>query len=848
MQRAVNISQKEIIEKIKLYQSVHQYSKEDSGICYALSALLLAYIHEVMDEFYKQYKNTEKENIAILHQKIKEVVNKFYTSLESIAGSEKVTPDYFSIHKSQIDLRNTSNWYDANAKLQQAIDNKTLILKHIDISLPHYPAILNLAEEQNILSEQELTILKNAYIPEIPEYESFINNIQGLQFNYTYLFDVHKNFPRLFELLKKDNSISSPIREAGASFNLTPEEFASNFTNIFPENKLIFLSLPRHATAFIRIGNEYLFFNSNVPVRVPFAEGPEFMICMLTQHSMYAFLSHLQKDVNKNRKAIDSLLKLIPELNSFLQIVMEEKDAVKRSFLLENNRHLILPILGFSITIFTHANDPYPLPKNWEAFWMPMDKNNLDRRDICGETIFLKACADGNLKMVERILELGHSPDDKGTMLGATAFCMAGTGNHFDILKLLKQKGVSVDTPDVDGKTTLINTIRVGGHEVVEWLLTNGADVNLGKRKSQLFTPLYYACQSGHAGIVQLLSDHQAAPSRGGLHEAIKYNYGNVVQVLAKNNYDLHSSLADGLTPLMIAAKNKSHAVISVLLSENVNVNTVSANGETAAYFAIYNGDMFSLKLLLKHQAKLDFIYKGNNALYIACSELRTSMVEFLLHQMKFDVNKMNANGYAPLIRMSITGHLEILQLLLKHPDIFVNLQCAKDGGNTALHFAVMGSKTDVIRMLCEAGADMYAENDDKQTPYQQAVNLGFKEIVKLFLEIEKNNLQRVLINYIKQKNDLHKNNNTPRLFSENDSVKKNQVKINAAKKILVALNVNSTVSISLDEDNIIKKGSLKNIWQRFSLVIKESGASSRMKIQISSPLKLRNFNQYQSW
>ncbi|VZH93263.1 unnamed protein product [Fusarium fujikuroi] len=133
------------------------------------------------------------------------------------------------------------------------------------------------------------------------------------------------------------------------------------------------------------------------------------------------------------------------------------------------------------------------------------------------------------------------------------------------------------DLMDGNGKTALSYAARYGHLAVVEMLLENGANIDLG---DHLFTtPLSWACMCGRATIAGiLLQNHAQVDSkdfqgRTPLSEAVEYGDTAIVQLLLDNNAEVDSKNNEGQTPLFIAAREGQMDMVHLLLANGADVN-----------------------------------------------------------------------------------------------------------------------------------------------------------------------------------------------------------------------------------------------------------------------------------
>jgi len=148
--------------------------------------------------------------------------------------------------------------------------------------------------------------------------------------------------------------------------------------------------------------------------------------------------------------------------------------------------------------------------------------------------------------------------------------------------------------------------------------------------------------------------------------------------------------------------------------------------------------------LLEKHHvdvnARIRYTDDPNIAEYIAliwaAEKGYTEIVNLLLKQPNIDINIKNCQGFTALMCAAEQGHKEVVKLLLGHPDINVNIQ--NNSGATALgHAAKNGHKEVVIQLLNHPNININIKTRFALTALDAARMSGHNDIVHILLHPE---------------------------------------------------------------------------------------------------------------
>ena len=151
--------------------------------------------------------------------------------------------------------------------------------------------------------------------------------------------------------------------------------------------------------------------------------------------------------------------------------------------------------------------------------------------------------------------------------------------------------------------------------------------------------------------------------------------------------------------------------------------------GQKNIFDACREGDLVTLKEI--YEATPELINSPNKGGYLpltlACYYGRLDIVKFLADKVD-DING-NSNYGTPLMAAAVKGHAKISEVLLNHK---ANPNGTDGNNTTALHYAIMFKKKDLIKVLINAGADITLKDNNGNSPEDYAKMLNNKEINEL--------------------------------------------------------------------------------------------------------------------
>jgi ankyrin repeat protein len=187
--------------------------------------------------------------------------------------------------------------------------------------------------------------------------------------------------------------------------------------------------------------------------------------------------------------------------------------------------------------------------------------------------------------------------------------------------KLVDEQGLEINAKDKYGETPLFYAIRADKKEIVEWLLSNGADANSVSHDGQ--TPLHYAVMYKNAAVAELLikggANKDALDAQGStpLHLALSWGRSDAMisLLITKSNINL----TEGTTPLLLAISSGKPEIVEALLKNGADPNIPETTGlkSPPLHYAVNQPSDKIATLLLDHGAKIDAVNsKGEQAIH----------------------------------------------------------------------------------------------------------------------------------------------------------------------------------------------------------------------------------------
>lgn len=358
---------------------------------------------------------------------------------------------------------------------------------------------------------------------------------------------------------------------------------------------------------------------------------------------------------------------------------------------------------------------------------------------------FFSACRSKSVSAVQNLISSGQIDINATDESGLTALHMAINRGKNSLTRFLLENKADIQATNPQGETPLFLAIDTIRPELVNILLSHKAALtNLNRhRQSALWLILHRKRREDRAReedeelrrkinidkILNLILDH-------GMSSEFQEIFYKFCSLIIKNDLEAVKKLINRVSDVDFGSSGAETPLeFAVLLNRPQIANTLLDRGaspdqESLLFSTLDNNSSEMMKLLLKFQANVDFVYNLNQRtpLFHATQLKNVNLMRQILDSGA-SVNATSL-GSTALHRSCFNNFLDGVKLLLEYS---ADVNVPDDDGNTALHLSIKSA--EIVEFLVERGAVVDAENHEQRTPLHFACKDGDLRTIKFLIE-----------------------------------------------------------------------------------------------------------------
>ncbi|KAK0512607.1 hypothetical protein JMJ35_004624 [Cladonia borealis] len=324
-------------------------------------------------------------------------------------------------------------------------------------------------------------------------------------------------------------------------------------------------------------------------------------------------------------------------------------------------------------------------------------------------TLLHAAARLGYERIVELLLQRKAPVNIKDIHL-RTPLCWAASGNNANLVRLLLARGASITIKDEDGNTPLLIAAKSQQVESAKALLEHKAKLTVTDNEGM--TPLHMASVSGCADLVKLFVQGHGASVN------VKDKVGN-------------TALHHAETP----------EVVDILMQGKAKTEVKNKFHQAPLHIMAMNDHAKAAEMLIRRGAAVDvWDHEKVTPLMRAVFDNKPNMVEVFLRCGASATYKITKEKYTPLHLAAEQGATAVITKILDSASWErVNIDIRDAQNETPLYYATKHKKNDAARLLIDRGAWLDPTTKDVRnaggTPLLVAASDGNWELVRLLCE-----------------------------------------------------------------------------------------------------------------
>ncbi|XP_065656727.1 poly [ADP-ribose] polymerase tankyrase-2-like [Hydra vulgaris] len=346
---------------------------------------------------------------------------------------------------------------------------------------------------------------------------------------------------------------------------------------------------------------------------------------------------------------------------------------------------------------------------------------------IYGKCAFICACELGYLEIVKIMCEHKNCNVNVTSLRSWPAIQFAIEANKLQVAEFLLSKGASITMSSTCGESMYHTIARVGdgsirsAKTIIEHL---SQMIELKDNRGR--TPLHIACTYGRLPIIELLLEH-------GADNTIIDNAGETPTKKLIDWFNAKGSKLASDEVFQYLQQTISVDTIRYIIS--IVHNKTTSNGDTKMHDAVRKNNIGYITKRIANKKLINT--ENDNALTPLLLAIKCNNVEAFKTLLLAcnDINQTNSQGLTPLNLASAVGNTDIVKILLEQDNIDVNK--SDKGGFSPLHNAARGQFDEILTMLADKKANIYAIAKDGRSVYRNACfvqRLSISTMMKLLI------------------------------------------------------------------------------------------------------------------
>ena len=204
------------------------------------------------------------------------------------------------------------------------------------------------------------------------------------------------------------------------------------------------------------------------------------------------------------------------------------------------------------------------------------------------------------------------------------------------------------------------------------------------------------------------------------LHLSVFHGHLEVLKLLLDWNIDKFSCNNDGYSALHIAAFKNRNTMIPYLLNKKLDINAKTNLMQTPLHLAALCGHLDAVKSNYWVQEKM---FMTNKYIYIICMAKQLGVVALLEANVK---NTKNIDGFTPLHAAVFECHNHVVLELIRSK---VNVEIQDEVGCTPFQMAIQAGYVEIVKIFLEEIPEVVTRPSNLETALRTAMTFGYTNI-----------------------------------------------------------------------------------------------------------------------